>query len=134
MNYPIELHGPDIPPHIERLVRDLGDRLLAGHTQAHAALREQLAVARLSRVTLTGVGLVADFDVPATAKPISPADMTGGEALVSVRGLDAPAGSLVRVKAGRLAFIEVYTYGTLPWPDFPDVVSFGEASPLPIRE
>ena len=134
MSYPRELRAPGIPGEIVRLVRDLGVRLLAGDTAAHATLREQLAVAELSRVTLTGAGFFAYLSVPPDAKRVTPPDLIGGDVGITVQGLDAAAGSLVKVKHGVLAFIEVYTNGTEAWPDHPEVISYGEASPLAVRE
>jgi hypothetical protein len=56
--------------------------------------------------------------------------MIGGEVLVNIEGLDAPGGSLLKVTKGRLAFVEIYTYGVVRWPDNPEIVSFGESTPL----
>jgi hypothetical protein len=130
--YPRELIGESITPELEGLVRDIAARLLDGPSAAHATLREQLASARLSRITLTGAGLFADISLPAVVRTVVPADMIGGEVVLNVEGLDAPAGSLVKVRDGRLDFIEIYTYGDAGWPDQPRVLSFGESIPLPI--
>src|SRR5690349_4143247 len=113
MAYPRKLRATEISPEITHLVRELAIRLLAGSTAVHAALREQLAMASVSRVTLTGAGLFADLAVPETAARVAPSEIIGGEVLIEVEGLDAPAGSLIKVKDGHLAFVEVYTYGNL---------------------
>jgi hypothetical protein len=133
MSYPRELTGSDISSDIEQLVRELASRLLAGPSSAHAALCVQLAAARIALVTLTGAGLFTDFETPADVPPVEPANMIGGEVLMDIEGLDAPAGSLIKIKDGRLAFVEIYTYGIIGWPDHPHVISFGEAVPLLIN-
>jgi hypothetical protein len=98
----------------------------------HAQLRAQLARAAVGVVTLTGAGLYADLRVPADTPRVEPSDMIGGEVLMEVEGLDAPAGSLIKVQDGTLAFVEVYTLGTVGWPDRPRVLSYADPMPLPI--
>jgi len=39
---------------------------------------------------------------------------------------------LLKVSDGRLDFVEIYTFGVRPWPDEPQGVVFGEATPLAI--
>lgn len=58
--------------------------------------------------------------------------MIGGEVQIELRELDAPAGSLLKVSDGWLDFVEIYTFGYRPWPDEPQVISFGETTPLTI--
>jgi hypothetical protein len=55
----------------------------------------------------------------------------GGQVEMEVRTLDAPAGSLLKVRGGLLDFLEIYTFGDRPWPDKPQVIAVGEATPLP---
>jgi hypothetical protein len=133
MSYPRELAASDISSDIEQLVRELATRLLAGPSATHAILRDQLMVARIARVTLTGAGLFADFEIPVDAPAVEPLSMIGGEVLINVEGLDAPAGSLIKITDGRLAFVEIYTNGNVGWPDHPRLLSIGEVAPLPIR-
>lgn len=83
-------------------------------------------------VTLTRTGLFADIETPEDTEPVEPAGMIGGEVLLQIAGLDAPAGSLIKVAGGRLDFVEVYTYGITVFPDDPQVFSFDETLPLPI--
>jgi hypothetical protein len=102
MTYPTELRDADIPAEVATLVRELGSRLLSGPLPVHAQLRDQFARAALNVVTLTGVGLYANFSVPSDVLPVDPPDMIGGEVSMEVAGLDAPAGSLVKVKNGKI--------------------------------
>ena len=89
MSYPKELAAGDVSTDIEQLVHELARRLLVGPSVTHAALRDQLRVARIARVTLTGAGLFAEFELPADVPPVEPASMIGGEVLINVEGLDA---------------------------------------------
>jgi hypothetical protein len=63
---------------------------------------------------------------------VVPPEMIGGKVPMEVRGLDAPAGCLLKVSEGKIDFVEIYTYGNVGWPDEPDVVSFGESVPVPV--
>src|SRR5437763_1596890 len=132
--YPRELTADQVSPGVASLVRALAERLLAGPTPQHQALRAQLAAARIERVTLTGVGLYAYFGHPLTTAPITPPRLIGGEVPMELRELDAPAGSLLTVSDSKLDFVEIYTVGDRPWPDEPSDVTFGEPTPLPISE
>jgi hypothetical protein len=134
MTYPRELRGTGISLEIKRMVHELAARLLAGSTPVHVQLRNQLAASEIEVVTLTGAGLYAEFSVHADASPVEPPEMIGGEVLIEVEGLDAPAGSLIKIKNGRLAFVEVYTFGHVGWPDHPRVLSYGRSMPLSILE
>lgn len=130
--YPRDLSAEDIPPELSSLVRDLADRMLTAPAPEYEILRRQLADARLTRITLTGAGLFAYFDHSPGTERVSPPDMFGGEVPMVVESLDAPAGSLLKVSAGRLDFVEIYTFGEVPWPDMPRILEFGEAIPVPI--
>jgi len=125
-SYPRTLNMNEISPQLAALVRGLAGRMLGGASPQHQALREQLAAARLSRVDLTGAGLYAHFEHSPDVPRATPPDMIGGEVSLEVRGLDAPAGSLLKVTGGLLDFVEVYTFGNNGWPDEPEVVAFGE--------
>ena len=130
--YPRELSAAEVSPGLATLIFGLAARLLAGPAPEHRALRDQLASARLLRVTLTGAGLYAYFEHPVHVVRVVPPEMIGGEVPMEVRGLDAPAGSLLKVSEGKIDFVEIYTYGDVGWPDEPDVVSFGESMPVPV--
>jgi hypothetical protein len=130
--YPKNLRPNQISPSLIALVRDIARRLVDGPTASHDVLRTQLNASNVSGITLTGAGLFADFAVPSDQTRVFPATMIGGEVLLDVAGLDAPAGSLIKVEDGQLRFLEVYTYGNRPWPDMPLDVTFGTSIPLPI--
>jgi hypothetical protein len=57
--YPRELSATEVSPDLATLILGLAARLLGGPAPEHRALRDQLASARLARVTLTGAGLYA---------------------------------------------------------------------------
>ena len=120
------------PPSVLALVRVLAERLLDGPTDVHRAQRNQLRQVEIDAVEFTGAGLFAELRVPAERSPVDPANLTGGEVELRVGGLDAPAGSLIKVVDGYLRFLEIYTYGSVPWPDIPRDITFGTALPLPI--
>ncbi|MGH7486603.1 MAG: hypothetical protein ACREMY_13545 [bacterium] len=131
--YPRELSATEVSAGLATLIHGLAARLLAGPTPEHRVLREQLASAQLGRVTLTGVGLYAHFEHPVNTVRVMPPEMIGGQVSMEVRGLAAPgAGSLLKVSEGKIAFVEIYTYGNVAWPDEPDVLSFGESVPIPV--
>jgi hypothetical protein len=134
MTYPRELHGSAISSDLKALILTLAYRLLDGPTRQHAVLRQRLDTAGIERVTLTGAGVVAYFAVTPDAPTIVPEKMIGGEVEITSPAMDAPAGSLIAVKDGRLNFVEIYTYGDKGWPDIPGIVSLGTATPLPISE
>ncbi|MFH2051118.1 MAG: hypothetical protein ABIK96_01500 [bacterium] len=130
--YPRDLTASEISSALHALVRGLAERLLTGPAPEHAVLRKQLKTGRLARITLTGAGLYAHFEHEPGTPRVSPADIIGGEVLMDVYSLDAPAGSLVKVSDGWLDFVEIYTFGNCPWPDEFQILAFGEATPLPI--
>jgi len=133
-DYPRDLSPGEFSPALAALVRDLAGRMLTGPAPQHDALRQQLAAARVARITLTGAGLYAYFDHGPEAARVSPPEMIGGEVPMEVRSLDAPAGSLLKVSDGLLDYVEIYTFGYRPWPDQPRIVAFGNSTPLPIPE
>ena len=130
--YPRELRETEISDVLASLVRELSERLLAGPSREHRVLQEQLAAAQLQRVTLTGAGLYAYFSHSPSTTTVTPAEMIGGEVPIEVAGLDAIAGSLIKVSGGTLDFLEIYTFGDVAWPDEPKILGFGESIPIPI--
>jgi hypothetical protein len=105
--YPREVTGADISPALAKLVREIAERML------------------------TGVGLFAYFNHSPETEPVSRLELTVGDVPMDVPGLQAGAGSLLKISGGRLELVEIYTFGE-PWPDEPPRISFGEATPLPI--
>jgi hypothetical protein len=130
--YSRELPRSEIPPELSELVLRLAGRMLVGNAPQHHVLREQLTVAWVDRIVMTGVGLYAYFEHPPNTPTVVPPDLIGGDVPLEVRNLDGSAGSLLKVSAGRLDFVEIYTYGDTPWPDEPQDIVLGEATPLPI--
>jgi hypothetical protein len=94
--YPRELSATEVSPGLATLILGLAARLLAGPAPEHRVLRDQLASARLGRVTLTGAGLYAYFEHPVNTVRVVPSEMIGGEVPIEVRGLPAPAGAFSR--------------------------------------
>ena len=130
-DYPREIVPEEASPRLLSLIHELTSRLLNGSSPEHQALRDQWERARVGLITLTGAGLYAEFAHEAP-RLVSPAEWIGCDVHIRVEGLDAPAGCLVKVSAGRLDFLEIYTFGDVPWPDDPIVLSLGEAQPVPV--
>jgi len=130
-DYPRDLTPESASPRLLALIEELTRRLLDGPTPAHRTLLQQLAHARVREISLTGAGLFAEF---ATASPdrVSPAEWIGGEVEILVEGLDASAGSLVKVSDGRLDSLEIYTHGIALWPDDPHVISLRTVAYVPV--
>jgi hypothetical protein len=105
--YPRDLSATEVSPGLATLILGLAARLLAGHAPEHRVLRDQLASARLGRVTLTGAGLYAYFEHPVNTVRVVPPEMIGGEVPMEVHGLDAGAGCLVKVSEGKIDFVEI---------------------------
>jgi hypothetical protein len=131
-SYPRTLDAAAIPPALATLVGEIAQRLLSGSTPVHAALRRQLAASTIREIELTGVGFFAYFGGLTGAEPVAPVRLIGGDVPLNVAGLEHGAGSLVCVEDGLLECVEVYTYGSEAWPDDAKVLSFGDATPLPV--
>src|SRR5687768_15263392 len=132
--YPRAVAPEALAPRLRTLIIALTERLLDGPTSTHAILREQFARAWITRVTLTGAGLFADFECPDDVPLTEQADLIGGDVPITVEGLAAGAGCLVAVRDGRLAFLEIYAYGEESWPEDAHVLSLGDPVPLPVDE
>ena len=130
--YPRELRGVAISERLNAFIHGATWRLIDGPTHQHELLRRQLMAGRVESVELTGVGLIAKFAVPESCPLVEPAELIGGEGSIAASGLDLSAGCLVKVAGGRLAFLEVYTFGAVPWPDEPTMVALSEFTPLEI--
>jgi hypothetical protein len=129
--YPRTLDGDDVPGELRSVIDSLTTRLLSGNDPAHSVLRDQYARATISSVELTGAGFFAHFAVPPDIPIVQPSRLIGGNVVMEVEGLTEGAGSLLCVSDGRLAFLEVYVYGSKPWTESTVVRSFGEVTPLP---
>jgi hypothetical protein len=129
--YPRTLYGDDVPAELRSIIDSLTTRLLSGNGPTHSVLREQYSRATIQNVHLTGAGFFAHFAVPPDIQIVQPATLIGGNVVMEVEGLAEGAGSLLCVSEGRLAFLEVYVYGSKPWTETTVVRSFGEVVPLP---
>ena len=98
-----EMDGELIPSSLERLIRDVGALLLNADTVQHRLLRNDLDAAILYRVVLTGSGVFAYFTHAASR--LATGSTIGGEVLIEVDGLDAPAGSLISVRDGHVEYV-----------------------------
>jgi hypothetical protein len=131
-SYPRTLEGAAISPELTSLVGELAHRLLNGSTPVHDQLRGQLAVAHIRDIELTGVGLYANFGGLSACQPVEPKRLIGGDVFLNVEGLEHGAGSLLCVTDGRLACVEIYTFGDEAWPDEPKVVSLDNGTPIEV--
>jgi hypothetical protein len=129
--YPRMLSAESAPPELLALIAALTPRLLEGQAPALLILREQYKRARVARVTLTGAGFFAAFDVPADLPRADPPNMIGGDVPMTLEGVKCGAGCLLKVSDGYLDCLEVYAVAGEPWPERPRVLSFGE--PLPVQ-
>ncbi|HEX5127500.1 MAG TPA: hypothetical protein VFW00_12220 [Rhodocyclaceae bacterium] len=132
MYYPRELSRSEVSSSLSSLVFELARRLLGGSTDQHQVLQAQLASAQIDRITLTGTGLYAYFEVSSKSALVSPLEMIGGEVVIETPDLDVPAGSLIKVREGKIYLLEIYTFGDKAWPDDPKNISFGFSEPLPV--
>jgi hypothetical protein len=126
------LSSDEIPGPLNVLVFEVARRLLDGATPQHLLLQLQLKSAVIDHVTLTAAGLFAHFTIDQKAELVEPGEMIGGEVLVQADGLDAPAGSLIKVGNGRIEYLEIFTYGSAEWPDKPTVRSVTLVMPLQV--
>jgi len=116
MNFPKTYSAADAPVEVLQLAKRLVPLLLEGAHPALSALRQQLLGARVKQVELTGVGFYLDFDVPSDAPLAEPANLSGGDAKITLQGFEIPAGCVLFVRGGLLETLEVYTYGSNAWP------------------
>jgi len=92
-------------------------KLLAGDHPALAALRQQLALARVRSRKETGVGFYSEFEIPLEVgkAPVRADELQFGDVEGALEGLKHGAGFLLFVKGGRLHMLEGYSYDE-PWP------------------
>ena len=111
------------------LIAQLMGLLLAREDPSAAILRDQYAVARLEKPTLTGVGFFAEFDVPSDAPRFHAARLIGGAAEIEIAGVEHGAGCLLFVNEGVIQTLEGYTYADA-WPMHPRVNDIRNVVPL----
>src|SRR5262245_7794025 len=117
MSFPKTYGAADAPAEILQMAKRLVALLLEGTHPALSALRQQSLGARIKQVELTGVGFYLDFDVAEDAPLAEPANIEGGDAKITLQGFEHPAGCVLFVREGRLATLDVYTYGNDAWPE-----------------
>lgn len=132
VTYPRTVSAAALSPELLALINELATRLLSGDSAMHATLRAQLAEASIRDVELTGVGLYANFAVPAYVPTVTPARMIGGDVSIDIDGLEGGAGCLLCVSDGRLDFLEVYVNGAEEFPERP-IARLGSTTPLGIN-
>jgi hypothetical protein len=126
----LQTYAPDeAPREVLDLAASLIPQLLAGDNPQLKFLRAQFEQGRVSGVESSGVGFFVNYDIPAGLPSVVPANFAGGDARIKVAGLEVEAGCVLFVREGRLAFLELYTYGE-PWPAEAEVLSVDSPVPL----
>ena len=115
MSYPRFFSVAEAPESVLALVGDLLPRLLEGEHPNLVVLREQLRRATVTRVELTGVGFFVGFSVPDGLRRTEPKRLVGGNAEISLSGVEHGAGCVLFVEDGRLSLFEGYTFDE-EWP------------------
>lgn len=131
--WPKQYSPEDAPSEVLKLTDQLVPQLLAGDHPALALLNEQYKAARVESVELTGHGFYVNFEVPADALRVTPADFAGGSASIELAGASVSAGCVLFVRGGRLAFFEGYTYDG-EWPEHATVTAVKDVVPLTLPE
>ena len=100
--------------------RQIIETMLAEKCGPSSAFLRQLAVARVERRRLTGVGIFIDLVVPSSAPRV---DKVNAELSVDYRtSMPAPddlVGFLLFIRDGALSFLEGCTHGNAVWPEEP---------------
>jgi hypothetical protein len=130
MSFPKTYGAEDAPFEVLQLAERLVPLLIEGTHPALSALRQQFSEARVKQVELTGVGFYIDFEVPPDAPLAEPAKFAGGNAKITVKGMENGAGCVLFVRGGRLATLEGYTYGDDGWPEKALVLAVDDVFPV----
>jgi hypothetical protein len=96
-------------------------------------LRAQYARARIASIEATGVGFFIRYDVPSDSPQTEPSHFAGGNAAISITGLETPAGCVLFVRDGKLDTLELYCFDNI-WPTDFRVLGFANVSPLRLPE
>jgi hypothetical protein len=110
VGYPKNYGADEIPPAVVQWVDLILPTLIEGDHPVHSALREQYQHALIREVKFTRVGCFIEFEVPPEVPLTEPADITGGNAIITFEGGSHGAGSILFVRDGRLDTLEIYTY------------------------
>src|SRR5688500_12929085 len=109
---------------MEELADAVMKRLLAADIPIAPELRAQYAVATVVSTELTGVGFFVDYDVPAAAPRIVPANLEMGDGATLTNGI--AVGFVLFVRDGVISMLEGYTYDD-PWPEDARIREWEEA-------
>lgn len=125
-----QTYAPDeAPRRVLDLAAVLVPQLLAGDDPRLKVLRAQYEQAHVSSVESSGVGFFVNYDVPTQLAVVVPSDFAGGDARITIAGVEIGAGCVLFVRGGRLAFFETYTYGD-SWPAEAEVLSVDNVFPV----
>jgi hypothetical protein len=130
MGFPKKYRAHEAPAEVLKLTERLVPQLIEGDHPALVALRQQLSRARVKEVELTGCGFYVDFEVLPDAPLAQPTDFAGGQARLSVQGFESTGGCVLFVRGGRLATLEIYTYGNDVWTEDAVVLSVDDVFPI----
>ncbi len=97
---------------------------LQGPQPVLAALRSQIAHAKVSARTHTGVGSYIDFSVPQSVPRVSPTEMVFGDVDVQVEGVSAEVSTILYIVGGHLHFLEFAALSG-EWPKEPVITKLG---------
>jgi len=105
-----------MPTGLEPLEAAVLEKLLAGEHLVLAALRAQLAGARVESRERTGVGFFTEFTLDPEVVPAPVQTLRFGDVVAMVNGLEHGAGFVIFVDRGLLGMLEGYSYDE-PWPE-----------------
>ena len=97
---------------------------LQGPQPVLAALRSQIAHAKVSARTHTGVGSYIDFSVPQSVPRVSPPEMGFGDVEVQAEGVSAEVSTILYIVGGHLHFLEFAALSG-EWPKEPVITKLG---------
>lgn len=130
VGYP-KTYGPESTPRsVRALVADLLPRLLEGDDPNLEILRQQLRQLAITEVEFSGVGFFAHFAVPLHLPTTKPLRIVGGDAKITLSGVDNGAGCVLFIDEGRLSMLEGYTYGGEEWDDQAEVITIRRVEPV----
>ena len=130
MTFPRRFAPGEGPPQIRALVERLLPLLVAGEHPASLILREQLRVARVGIIKLSGTGFFADIEVAAHAPRVAPPDFAGGNAKIELEGVPVAAGCVLFVRGGHLSMLEGYTHDGSRWDEDTVVLAVNDVFPI----
>jgi hypothetical protein len=131
----LETYAPDeAPRRVLDLTALLVPQLLVGDDPQLKILRVQFEQARVSSVESSGVGFFVNYDVSEQLAAAVHSDFAGGDARITIAGLEAGAGCVLFVRGGHLALLETYTCWGERWPAEAEVLSVDGVFPLTVPE